>query len=247
VNFSEETLMAYVDGELDGSTREQVERAVAADPEVARRVAAHQRLNRELHAGFDPVLEEPVPAHLVSLVRGAHTGSKPAQLLPFRDKPVRQRAWVRWSSLAASFVLGALAWHFASRMNSAAPITANHGEFIASGALEQALNAQLAADQAPAGAVQMGVSFRSRQGSFCRTFRLRDTADAAGLACRESGGWTVQVLVHDAPAAAQGEYRQAASALPDTVLRAVEDSIAGEPLDSADEAAARAGGWLPKR
>ena len=247
MNFSEETLLAYVDGELDAATREQVERAVAADPEVARRVAAHQTLNRELRAGFDPVLDEPVPAHLVSLVRGAHTGSKPAQLLQFRGRPVPQRSWVQWSSLAASFVLGALAWHFASRLNSAAPITATHGEFVASGALERALNEQLAADQAPAAAVRMGVSFRSRQGSYCRTFRLHETADAAGLACREGGGWAVQVLVQDASAATQGEYRQAASALPATVLRAVEDSIAGEPLDAADEAAARAGGWRPTR
>ncbi len=88
MNFSEETLMAYVDGELDAATREQVEQAVAADPEVARRVAAHQALNRELRAGFDPVLEEPVPARLVSLVRGAHKGSKPGELLQFRLRPV---------------------------------------------------------------------------------------------------------------------------------------------------------------
>lgn len=246
MNFSEETLMAYVDGELDGSTREQVERAAATDPEVARRVAAHHALNRKLRAGFDPVLEEPVPARLVSLARGAHGESKPGALLQFPVRSVPQRSWVQWSSLAASFALGALAWHFASRLNSVAPITTSRGEFVASGALEQALNGQLAADQAPAAVVQMGVSFRSRQGDYCRTFRLRDTAAASGLACRESSGWTVQVLVHDAPAA-QGEYRQAASAMPATVLHAVEDSIAGEPLDSADEAAARARGWLPKR
>ena len=239
--------MAYVDGELDGSAREQVERAVAADPEVAQRVAAHHALNRKLRAGFDPVLDEPVPAHLLSLVRGAHVAAKPAQLLQFRSRPVAQRSWLQWSSLAASFALGALAWHFASRLNSAAPLTANHGELVASGALERALDGQLAADQTPAAAVQMGVSFRSRQGSYCRTFRLRDTTAAAGLACRERDAWTVQILVHDAPAAAQGEYRQAASAMPATVLRAVEDSIAGEPLDSADEAAARADGWRPKR
>jgi hypothetical protein len=246
VNFSEETLMAYVDGELDGATREQVERAVAADPEVARRVAAHHALNRKLRAGFDQVLEEPVPARLVSLVRGAPDAARPARLLQFRARPVPQRSWLQWSSLAASFALGALAWHFTSRLNSSAPISANHGEFVASGKLERALDRQLAADQAPADTVQIGVSFRSRQGSYCRTFRLRDTADAAGLACREGDGWAVQVLVHDAPAAAHGEYRQAASALPASVLRAVEDSIAGEPLDSADEAAARAGGWRPK-
>jgi anti-sigma factor ChrR (cupin superfamily) len=243
VNLSEETLMAYVDGELDGSTREQVARAVAADPEVARRVAAHQALRGKLRAGFDPVLEEPVPARLLSLVHSAHSGAQPAQVLPLRTRLAPQRSWVQWSSLAASFVLGAVVWHFAMRLTSSGPITENQGEFVASGALEKALDGQLAADQEQSAAVQMGVSFISRQGPYCRTFRLRGSADAAGLACHENQRWTVQVLAHEPASQAPGQYRQAASDMAPAVLRAVTDSIAGDPLDAAAEAQARASGW----
>jgi anti-sigma factor RsiW len=246
VNLSEETLMAYVDGELDGSTREQVAKAVAADPEVARRVAAHQALRGKLRAGFAPVLEEPVPARLLSLVHGAQSGAKPPQVLPFRTRPALQRSWLQWTSLAASFVLGALVWHFTMRLNSSGPITANQGEFVASGALEKARNGQLAADQEQSAAVQIGVSFISRQGPYCRTFRLRGSAAAAGLACHENQGWTVQVLAREPAAPAQGQYRQAASDMAPAVLRAVTDSIAGDPLDAAAEAQARASGWQAK-
>ena len=245
MTLSEETLMAYVDGELDGPTREQVARAVAADPEVARKVAAHQAVREQLRAGFAPILKEPVPTRLLSLVQGA-PGSMPAQVLPFRKQPVPQRAWMQWGSLAASFLLGAVVWHFATQLNSSAPITAQQGEFMASGTLQKALDGQLAATQEPAAAVQIGVSFLSRQGRYCRSFSLHGGADAAGLACHENEGWTVQVLAHEPASQARGQYRQAASDLPPAVVRAVADAIAGDPLDAAAEATARASGWQPK-
>ena len=243
MNLSEETLMAYVDGELDRPTREQIAKAVAADPEVARRVAAHQAVRGTLRAAFDPVLKEPVPARLLSLVQAAPTASKPAQVLSFRARPVPQRSWVQWTSLAASFVLGAIVWQVALRMSSSDPLTAKHGEITASGTLERALDGQLAANQDGSGAVQIGLSFLSKQGSYCRTFRVRGAADAAGLACRGSQAWTVQVLTHEPTSQPPGQYRQAASDMPPAVVAAVAEAIAGEPLDAPAEARAQADGW----
>jgi hypothetical protein len=249
VNLSEETLMAYVDGELDVQTRQQVEIALAADPEAARRVAAQRALRGTLRAAFDPVLEEPVPARLLSLVRTAGTPLTSGKVLPFRAKPapVPRTPWMQWGSLAASFALGALVWHFASRQYLAGPFTEQHGGIVASGSLARALSEQLASQQEPPAAVQIGVSFRSKSGDYCRTFRLQQSDGAAGLACHEQSGWRIEVLAHPQGAASpQGQYRQAASALPPTVLRAVDDAIAGDPLDAAAEAQARASRWQAK-
>lgn len=92
----------------------------------------------------------------------------------------------------------------------------------------------------------MGVSFRSRQRSYCRTFRLRDSGDA-GLACHEKNQWPVRVLAHsESGATTAAGYRQAASSLPPAVLQAVSDAIAGDALDASAEAQARASGWRPK-
>jgi anti-sigma factor RsiW len=243
VNPSDETLMAYADGELDEATRQQIEVSIAADPEVARRLAAHHALRGRLHADFDRVLEEPVPPHLAALVRSAENGSRPGQVLRFPARHTQRRPWLQWSSLAASLVLGALLWQFASRLYPTGPITESKGELVASGALARALNGRLAHEQTSTDSVQIGISFRSRQGAYCRTFQLRDTA-AAGLACHGSDDWRVQVFAREA-ATAQSQYRQAASALPPVVLTAVQESIAGEPLDASAEAQARAGGWRP--
>lgn len=247
MNLPDETLMAYVDGELDDSARKQVEIAIAEDPEIARRVAKHQALRGRLRSSFAAVLDEPVPQHLVSLVRSGATGSGQAQVLQFRRKPAVQRSWLQWGSLAAGFVVGALVWQFTGGQYFSGPITERHGQLVAAGALARALTGQLAAQQDASAAAQIGISFRSKRGDYCRTFLLRDTTGAAGLACHQNDRWTVQVLAHaDAPMQSPGQYRQAASSVPPAVLRAIDDSIAGEPLDSVAEFQARADGWRAK-
>lgn len=244
---SEETLMAYVDGELDAAARARVAGAIAADPEVAQRVAAHEALRGRLRATFDAVLEEPVPPHLVALVQARAKEPARGQLLQFPTKRTPQRAWLQWSSLAASFVLGALMWQFGSRLFAPGPLSESHGEFVASGALARALSGQLSAQQNPSDTVQIGLSFRSRRGDFCRAFHLQGSLATAGLACHDHEVWKVQVLAHDEVSqVATGQYRQAASSLPPTLLGAINEMIAGDPLDAAAEGQARAGGWQGK-
>ena len=94
--------------------------------------------------------------------------------------------------------------------------------------------------------MQIGVSFRARNGDYCRTFVLRGTSALAGLACRGQEAWRLEVLAQNPaqPAAAAG-YRPAGSALPTSVARTLDALIAGEPLDAGAEAAARERGWRP--
>jgi hypothetical protein len=76
---------------------------------------------------------------------------------------------------------------------------------------------------------------------------LRDKAALAGLACRDQGAWRVQMLAAAAAAApaGTGAYRSATSALPPQLAHAIDELIAGEPLDAQTEAAARERGWTP--
>ena len=60
MTIPEETLMAYVDGELDEAGRGEVEAAMAADPEVARRVERHKALRKKISSELDPVLLQQV-------------------------------------------------------------------------------------------------------------------------------------------------------------------------------------------
>ena len=102
---TEDELHAYVDGQLPAERQREVEAWLAGRPEEARRVAAYRAQKRELHALFDPVLDEPLPQR------------------------VRQaaRAPVPWYArrLAAGLVLallgGAAGWGLRGAVDGAAP------------------------------------------------------------------------------------------------------------------------------
>ncbi|MCK6450901.1 MAG: hypothetical protein L6R19_08610 [Alphaproteobacteria bacterium] len=88
------TLMAYVDGELDEAGVAEVDRAMAADAEVARRVRVLLDTTAALRAAFNAPLNEPVPERLL------------APLGAQRGRPWRAVSAARYAAMAAA--LGAL-------------------------------------------------------------------------------------------------------------------------------------------
>ena len=245
MRFSDEMLMAYADGELDLVARAEIEAAMATDPEVARIVERHRALRARVQTAYGGVLDESVPAQLASLV----TPSISAPVVELAARRVERaaaeplaaaRRWQlpQWSAMAAALALGAFIGALLLR-GPAAPYEESESGLVARGNLAGALTAQLAGDPG-AGTVRIGVSFRDRNGAYCRTFRLQHEAPLAGLACRSGEDWRLQVLAAAVPE--DGELRGAA-AMPMVVLQAVDIAIDGEPLDAIGETAARDAGW----
>jgi hypothetical protein len=251
MTISEETLMAYADGELDAETRASVEAAMQGDPEIAKRVARHRALRAAMRDAFSAVLEEPVPDRLIAAARGPTVAPKDSvvDLSPAR-KAARQEVSAvpqRWqpAAMAASLLLGLglgfLAWHGSG---GALIQPGAGGGLIASAALAEALSTQLSDDRPAAGVATTGLSFRNKSGGYCRTFSLTGTDAIAGLACREGTDWRIKALAQSPRAAANsGNFRTAASEDSPVIRAAVEGSIEGEPLDHTGEIAARAGSW----
>ena len=248
MNFSEETLMAYADNELDSQTRSAVEAAMASDPEIARRIAQHEALRGRLKATFDKTLDEPPPQRLVDAARGVPAVRREGNVIPLRRKQAQRPAWPHWATMAASLVIGVIIGRVFLRMpTAAAPVASRDGQVVANGTLAAALSDQLASSQTPDAPVKIGVSFKSKTGDYCRTFTMHASTTLAGLACRDHNDWRVQVLAQTPQGAgnssASGAYRQAGSEMPRPVLQAVEDNIAGDPLDAHAEALARDVRW----
>jgi hypothetical protein len=240
VRFSEETLMAYADGELDRDTRAEIEEAMARDPELARAVERHRALAARIRGTYDGVLAEPVPEHLAALAGTG--GSTPVADLAARRSAQRiafgRMELPAWAALAASVAVGLFVGLLVARAPGGPDADVDEA-FVARGALAEALTTQLAT--APDGSgVTIGISFRDRDGDYCRSFHLDRDAALAGLACRRGEEWKLEVLAAAPPGG--GELRTA-GAMPIAVLRAVDAAIDGEPLDAAAEAAAREAGW----
>lgn len=185
---------------------------------------------RRLAAAFEGVLDEPVPDRLKALL------AEPApQVVDLGAVRVQRRGmsnWAAWGGMAATLVLGTL---IGTRLML--PGMDEAGRLVVTGDIDKALNTDLASDSPDAVAVQ--VSFKAKDGRYCRTF---STESSAGLACRQpDGAW---VLKHLAALPASGsEMRQAASSLPASVLAAMDEAIAGEALNAEQEKAARDAGW----
>lgn len=230
MSVDDERLMAFADGELSGAERAEVEAALAEDASLREKLAAHQRLRTRLRAAFDGALDEPVPASLLA----AAEKPRSADVVNLAERRAARWSVREWGAMAASVVLGLLVG--VGVMNTQAPLIApSENGLIARGALADALQTQLASDEA--GAVRIGLSFRDTDGRYCRTFDLTE-GGTAGLACREGDAWKVAMT---AAGAGGGEVRQAGAS--EHILSAVDTMIVGEPLDARSEVAARDGGW----
>jgi hypothetical protein len=222
----EERLVAYVDGALDLANRAAFEREMSADPALAAEVALHQRLGARIAQAYAPVLDEPVPAGLIAAASVANDRGRPRFGIP------------QWAAMAACLVVGVLAGRAA--LPQPGPLVVRDGALVARGGLAHALTTQLAAD---AGPVKLGVSFRSGDGRYCRSFQSAPDR-LAGVACREADRWVARTTTAWTRSASP-DYRTAGSDTPPEVLAAVDAMIAGEPLDAAAERAARAKAWRP--
>jgi len=244
MTFSDETVMAYVDGELDDATRAALEVAMTTDMDLAKRVARERRLLARLHGEFDPVLREPIPERLLAAANATSAKARTGNIIWLKRIPARDWSWPQWSAIAASLILGVLIAPLLRHEPSEGPLGIRDGKVLASGALANALSEQLASNQVANAPVHIGVSFLSRNGDYCRTFTLREKSTIAGLACREGGGWRLEAMAAmDRATSRSGEYQPAASSLPPAIEQSVDELIVGDPLDAKAEAAARGNGW----
>jgi len=248
MKWTDDTLMAFADGELDAVQRADIERELATDAVLRERVTALTLQRERVAAAFAPVLDEPVPDHLAGLLRPSSTPPAAAPVVNLgerraaRERSARLPSWAQWGGLAASVLMGVLLG-MQFKPNGADPAIELHdGQLLAGGAVEQALASQLASQPVVGAPVAVQLSFVDKGGSYCRTF---STAAMAGLACKQGERWTVQSLATAASAPASA-VRQAASALPPAVLSAVDQRIAGDALDPVRERQARDSGWRPR-
>jgi hypothetical protein len=243
-----DTLQAYVDGELDATKAARIDAALEHDDLLRRRVQQARAVRAQLKAAFDPVLDEPVPARLSALLQPAPP--QPSTVTPWARSAGRRgfgagrrRSLRRWlmPTAAATASLAVLAvtlwWHAGGGGGRL------HGDRqYAAAPLSDALDQALASEPDPRASISIGLSFRSTDGRICRTFIDRAEPAIAGLACHDDAGWWLPVLSADRKPGA-GELRQAASAMPPAVQAVVDARIRGEAFDAQQERAARDAGW----
>ena len=229
MNVTPEELAAFADGELDPERHAEIERAVAADPNLARQVAAHRALRARLSTHYAPVLDEPVPERLAAPLQGQDNvvdlaeQRKSRGVAPSRIPPW---GWVAGPALAACLVLALLIPRGSAPAGYA-------GQQVAA-----ALDDQLVATQPSNAPVRVLLSFRDGEGDYCRAFTA---AKQSGIACKDTKGWRVVERL-DGTNIESGEYRQAGSVSAELMAHA-QAMANGPALDAEQELEGRRRRW----
>jgi hypothetical protein len=241
----DETLAAYVDGELSPEKAAAVAMLLADDPEARRRLDALFETSRLLAAAYEAPMTEPVPERLRALVEG-----RPDRAAA--PEGARVIAFPRRARLPAAIGLAlaaSVALVFGLRMPDEAPFHVTAGPAAADGPLHAALEAAASGDSvaAPGGVALTPVgTYATAGGGVCREFEAVSAGGVErGLACRHGGLWRVEAVVAEAaPAAAGGDGFAPASGPAAGAFDAALDRLGlGMALDAGAEAALRARGW----
>lgn len=199
--FDLSTLMAYVDGELDGETVREVEAYLDESAEARETVRALRRSAGLARAALNEPLNEAVPERLVAAVMAA---APPAR------RPTRPALRLLAASLAG-LVIGAGAMAIGIRLDGAspAPVMTAADLTLRDGVLQRTLEKQVSGtdgrwvnpDTGHAGVIEPIRTVQRPDGVFCRQYRettqLGATDDLRfGLACRRADGiWKVHYEV----------------------------------------------------
>lgn len=236
MNLSPETISAFIDGELSFDEARRVEADLQDRPELMAYVEQQHALRMELTDTLSPAIDGPIPDRFLTAIAQTPVSWR------WRISHALAPRTLIWSGLpaAAALVCGLLIGVAIERNAGADMIAGAHGGLVAHGQLADALSNKLASEAGPGPAV--GVSFRAKDGRYCRTF---ETANSAGVACRGAQSWAIAALsATSVEADSQAAYRPAASAMPDLIRKAVTGMIEGAPFDAAAERQARDRGWL---
>lgn len=243
--FTDEELMAYADGELTEARASALDFALADDAVLAQRLAVFVDTRAVAQDAWAPVLQEPVPDHLVEHVRrlaAADQQARAAQddvVVAFPQTARTPRPWQLplAASLALAVGLGA------GLMLSPAP-DAGFGSIEIAALTDAQMIAAL--DTVPSGEDTFLASgarivpiatFLDGTEALCREFEFdrTDGMTIVSVACQRDGQWDVQMAV-EAAASTDTGYAPAASL--DVLDAYLSANDAGPPMDLEAEAAA---------
>lgn len=233
---ADEKFFAWLDGELDAAEAAEMAARVERDRELSALAEQHRAMQARLGIAFDAVAASPVPERLFNAARADANVADLAERRERRLRPIRFGGLPQWALVAATLLFGIFIGTFVPG-RSDSPVQLHGGRMYAANSLGHALDTELAS--APSGGpIRIALTFRDSSGTICRSFT---GAGAAGLACRDDGRWRVRGLF-PAGEGQSGEYRMAAGMDPN-LAALVGSTMAGEPMDSAQEQAARKHGW----
>lgn len=259
MTLDDDTLIAYLDGQLPETDYAPLEQALKNDAALRTRLQALAESSELARRAFDPVLLEPVPPQLIAAIWRAPDPRAKAET-PGRSRPPGLLAWLgltsgprAWPALASVVVLGlgmVIGWQLLTPA-SGSHWTLREGAPVSDEALALALEVSPSGRvlRTAGGAVEIVASFEQVGGGHCREFNRNSpdgSLDELGIACRNAqGDWQIELLVaEDRPSqSGQKGYQTASNQQHEQADAFLRDRVQGLPLSEAQEQSLIERGW----
>lgn len=256
MEFTDEILMAFADGELDDETTRLVEAALETDDELMARIAMFMETRAATSEALKPLLDEPVPDHLAQKIRQmaaeaaasrevdktaatddrANADNVVAFRRPEPAAGLQHRPSQMMMALAASLliVVGGVAGYWIGGAGQASvgnPQVAGLVDRDVAGILDQRASGEEVA--LGEGRVRLVSTFQASGEQVCREYEMKrpDQPDFVSVACRNASGWQTQLAIVTPET---GEGFAPASSL-ETVDAYLTSIGAGAPLEAEAE------------
>ncbi len=264
-DLTDEILMAYADGELDPASNAEVEATLRKDPAAGRRLEIFLATGVPVADFFAPLLEEPIPDHLVRLVKNnGKLKQRRGSVLSFMSLAKSTGPFgASWPTMVAASLVTVVAITaltmqlYRAGGNRTELVIARHGEIFAQGPLKKTL------ETAPSGtkvsfdgetsamSAEMILTFRNRKQLFCRQYEVSGLTNGySGIACRDKDGeWRVKIHIAASshPHHGEGEQIVPAGRTASDVEAAVNKVMDGDALGRDEERTLIERNWQPSR
>lgn len=240
LEFDDETLMAFADGELDEATAARLEAALEEDELLAIRLAEFLESRIAVASAMKPLINEPVPEALHASVQRMVENAKQRteqKIVAFSSRRASEPMTLRqaWLMPVAASIVAAVAGIGGFMLGrEIGPAATGNGDAALAGLLDREASGRDIVLGETGDIIQVISSFRDEQGDICREYDLkRQGASTVSIACRENGTWVTRLAL-SAPRA-EGYTPASAQETIDAYLASIR---AGTPMSAEEERAA---------
>ncbi len=237
-----ELLSQYLDGELPQPECSALERRLAAEPALRREWQRIKQTDEQVRALVNSAQASRVPPHVAAMLQDAPTERQDnpagAKVLRFPSRPARTAAGL---AIAASLIaavgltLTNLGGEDSQLHHPALATNSGVAQALESApsSLEQWIAIGADSELRPV------LSFAGAEERWCREYVVRQHAQQwRGVACRDTQGWSTEIVVADASLTANGaQYQPAGAGDAEMIANYVDTNATDIPLSSEQEAA----------
>ena len=187
--ITDETIIAFVDGELPPDEAASVRTAISNNETLAANAARYRALRSHIDQAFGSVVREPLPDRFHQLFQDVKPSPIPASF-PLLGRWSSAMTSASWGAIAASLAIGVIVGNLFMAPHEPTLDFALYQDGGAEGLLAVLIKEP---SGAPIDGAEIIATYQNTEGDICRKFVIGDERRGQGLACRQRGGgdWSV--------------------------------------------------------